>query len=188
MKPNDVSTIFSNIGLCLCFFFIYSLTFRSGFHIRFATIRSETIVNVHKELLKEFRVRVENWSSTENIGDVFVKMAPFLKGLHLRANATAIKKLIHRFSSLIVYTSYCETFEASANLLKKLKKSSELMSFLKKAKEDHRGQGNLELEVQQLNGEKKKPKNENESNSCFIFPFFFWLGLSHHAHSTCSSL
>jgi len=85
----------------------------------------EIIFDFQKELLKQFRTRVESWESQPLLGDVFTTLSPFLK----------------------VYTTYVENFEKGSVTLKNAKKqNSQFNAFLRKCHEKKEMYGNLDLE------------------------------------------
>ena len=94
LKPEEVDAIFSNI---------------------------ELICNVNKELLQQLEQRVDTWSSTQLVGDVFLKMGPYLK----------------------TYSQYCNNYPAAIALYNRRRQlSSKFSKFIFDAKSLS---GNLEL-------------------------------------------
>lgn len=43
------------------------------------TSKAEYIINLNTTLLSDLKERVDNWSNTQTIGDIFIKMSPFMK-------------------------------------------------------------------------------------------------------------
>ncbi|KJE96625.1 hypothetical protein CAOG_06925 [Capsaspora owczarzaki ATCC 30864] len=62
----------------------------------------ESIVNINKQLLAELAERVENWSAVQKIGDIFLKMAVYLK----------------------VYTGFVSNFPMATELISRLTETS----------------------------------------------------------------
>eukprot|EP00026_Physarum_polycephalum_P000683 Phypoly_transcript_00684.p1 GENE.Phypoly_transcript_00684~~Phypoly_transcript_00684.p1 ORF type:complete len:608 (+),score=96.31 Phypoly_transcript_00684:2275-4098(+) len=80
--------------------------------IMFANI--ETIVNLHKEMVKVLEERVNSWNNTKKIGDIFINFAPFLKMLNgycsnYDAAITTLTQVRQDRKTFSLFLEKCET-------------------------------------------------------------------------------
>jgi hypothetical protein len=74
---------------------------------------AEELYILHKELLESIEERVNNWSDTQKLGDIFVDMAPSFEN----------------------YSTYCHNFDFAIQTLERISENQNFKLFLEKSKE-----------------------------------------------------
>ncbi|GAM24602.1 hypothetical protein SAMD00019534_077770 [Acytostelium subglobosum LB1] len=87
----------------------------------------ETIFSLHKAFITDFEKRIESWSDTQKIGDIFLKLAPYLRSYTLYSNQ--YNESILQLSSLQKANPAFQSFLAKC-LLKPASKGLNLSSYL----------------------------------------------------------
>eukprot|EP01098_Paradermamoeba_levis_P003190 TRINITY_DN1484_c0_g9_i1.p1 TRINITY_DN1484_c0_g9~~TRINITY_DN1484_c0_g9_i1.p1 ORF type:complete len:304 (+),score=81.93 TRINITY_DN1484_c0_g9_i1:213-1124(+) len=74
----------------------------------------EVIININHELLRELEPRIQNWSSTQCLGDVFLNMSKFLK----------------------VYTQYVNNYNIALATINECKQNTKFWKFLQECEQN----------------------------------------------------